>query len=736
MFINFFCFFTFASFVEVNIVMSSTADAYTYSDSTSSSSSQPVYTSKQWSYSIDQSNSNYSSRQIVFDLSGFYNSQRFINPQEMFILFPVVTTLSANSGDAGPGTGLGAAPHLSAINTGAALGQSTGQHTWRDNGGAITSQFAYGPKSGNWNLIQSMQVQVDGKDVIQLTPNINYHASFCANTTWSKSDLDKNGGVVGFFPDAADSWMMNSNGTYSNFGYGVCNNALPGSFQPTLYPGMEMPDSTAGSTLGILGQVFGSSHECATACGENAPFFERMKRTNRLDPVISGSVASSVHINGGPTSFFEPKYGKVGIVPQTTTDATLENHMYATPAAILGAEVIVGTDADKAHAFRQTMTTCVVRFKDICDLFGKLPLTRGLYMRVTINVNTGYIRLGWTGAMTTTPADPATALPLRPQYGSITQNTFPATCPIMLAPTHASALSIASKAGADPLPITINRPFLSTFLSVYPTDANIQIYPGLARDIGSCKATELILSVAIGKPDPIHKQIASTLALKDHPLQNCRIYAPIIDMEPALITSYITNFTNHAVYYKDVLQFSIAGVKSSGLINTVLANGIVNAKRLVIIPFYHDDTAVAASTFGTKIPFEPLSCFSSAPGTCAPMNSLIDFNIQVSNMNIFQRNISYSFENFIEEMSPANAINGGLDTGLTSGLVGIHEWTQAYKYYVVDLSRRLAGDNTPKSITVLGRNGSSHTVDYYCYVEYERHLSLNVESGHISVSSN
>jgi hypothetical protein len=87
-------------------------------------------------------------------------------------------------------------------------------------------------------------------------------------------------------------------------------------------------------------------------------------------------------------------------------------------------------------------------------------------------------------------------------------------------------------------------------------------------------------------------------------------------------------------------------------------------------------------------------------------------------------------------MSSANAINGGLDTGLTSGLIGYREWANNYRYYVVDLSRRLAGDNTPKSVTFMGLNASEFTVDYYCFIEYERHLELDVESGHISVSSN
>jgi hypothetical protein len=87
-------------------------------------------------------------------------------------------------------------------------------------------------------------------------------------------------------------------------------------------------------------------------------------------------------------------------------------------------------------------------------------------------------------------------------------------------------------------------------------------------------------------------------------------------------------------------------------------------------------------------------------------------------------------------MGVCNAINGGLDTGLTSGLIDYQRWMNLYRYYVVDLSRRLAGDNTPKSITVMGRNGSNFAVSYFVFIEYERHLEIDVESGHISISSN
>lgn len=42
-------------------------------------------------------------------------------------------------------------------------------------------------------------------------------------------------------------------------------------------------------------------------------------------------------------------------------------------------------------------------------------------------------------------------------------------------------------------------------------------------------------------------------------------------------------------------------------------------------------------------------------------------------------------------MGLCNSINGGLDTGLTSGLIDYQKWINCYRYYVVDLSRRLAG---------------------------------------------
>ena len=258
----------------------------------------------------------------------------------------------------------------------------------------------------------------------------------------------------------------------------------------------------------------------------------------------------------------------------------------------------------------------------------------------------------------------------------------------------------------------------------------------MAADCGTVSRTSFILSVSIAKVDPIHVASGLIVSPPDHTVLQSRIWAPIIDMEPALVNSYLLNFKEQAVYYRDVLSFYYPKLEPTADLAFQLANGIVNAKRLIILPFYHKENTTINQSIHPFVPFEPTSPWSSAPGTVAPEFVLGNFNVLISNMNVFQRNQDYGFEHFISEIQGCNALNGGMDTGLTSGMIDLAQWNGGYRYYVVDLSRRLAGDNTPKSITVIGKNRSTLPVDLYFYVEYERHLSLDVESGHISVSSN
>lgn len=700
--------------------MTSAADAYTFDFSTSLKNQQPVYTSKQWSYQIDQNNGSYQSKQIVFDLSGFYNSQRFINPQEMFIALPVVSTLTGG-GNSGTTDGLGAGS-VAGFNTATGVDALGGANNLQ-----VTDQFAFGFKSGYWNLIHSIQIQVDGKDIIQLTPYINYLASFEAITTWSNTDVAKYGAIEGFLPDKSDSWNANLAGSASTYGIGVCNNTLPPANQVPLYP---YSDPSAVHQRSTLSALYGAISSTATSSQEslasaNDAFYKRMQTTNVLLQDATHGINPAIAGLNSAGSIFRPTYGQK-VTTLESTKYALDNYMISEAIAPVASVSATGNDSDSRLAFRQLFTTCVVKFKSFCNLFEKLPLTRGLYMRIIMNMNTGNMIVGTNQAALgdVTAANPL-ALANFPYYTGITSSTFPNTCPLMLSPLVASGLvSIPDAVATNP--DTAGR---------YPNAAGVCVFPGIACDRGTISRSKLILSCSISVPDPIHAQNGLTSSLEAHPLQNCRVYAPIIDMEPELVSQYISQYKQQAVYYRDALWFITPRVTPSSTFNSQVGNGFVNLQRLVIMPFYHDDTLAASSSLPI-CPFEPSSPWSSAPATVAPKCDLVDFNVLVSNMNIFQRNINYSFEHFLEEMGLCNAINGGLDTGLTSGLIDYYQWQNNYRYYVVDLSRRLAGDNTPKSLTVIGKNASLVTVDYFYFLQYRRHLTIDIETGHITVSSN
>lgn len=731
-------------------------DRFTLLDSNSTNNVQPCFNSKQWSYQTDQNNGSYGAKQVIFDLAGFYNNQRWINPKEMFIVLPVLSTLTSISSTNDPalaGSGLGAPPMLART----AAGQPPVTNPdptlmFSDNGAEITNQYSMGFKSGFWHLIRSIQITVDGKDVIQLVPDIGFHASFVANTTWSESDLKKHGALTGYYPDSATSWKIPAPAATTNYGHGVCNNEIPPKQKFYPYPQMETQRLVSAAPNDVRNpsnsrQVFhGSSNFLGTKEIEiNEGLWERMKTTNFMNKLSHVTGLTEEIANG---TYPQTSISLGDLLSDSEAGTFYENHVRCENQTLITNGVVVNTgdDAKSSTAYRQMHTTAIIRFKDICDLFSNLPLTRGLYMRIQIFVNTGNLVVGASGTMASSSVVDAALDTLidskqNPHYSGIRSNSFPGTCPIMLTPIQVSGLSRHSKPAAAANTALPDQHYPGGgFNGTFPVDSNLLLYPGVAADLGTSTRKGLCLSVSIASADPIHKEYGFGSALPSHTLMNCRIYAPIIDLEPSVTKDYILT-KNKAIYYRDVLRFPNMQVPTNLAFNFNIANGLVNAKRLIIIPFYHDSNIESNThTDGYSdfeyMPFEPTSPFDSAPATTAPRAYLTDFNVLISNMNIFQQNINYSFENFIQEMSPVNSINGGLGIGCTSGLIDYNMWVNNYRYYVVDLSRRLAGDNTPKSLSIVGKNSSKYTVDYYCFVEYERHLDLDVETGHISVSNN
>ena len=150
-----------------------------------------------------------------------------------------------------------------------------------------------------------------------------------------------------------------------------------------------------------------------------------------------------------------------------------------------------------------------------------------------------------------------------------------------------------------------------------------------------------------------------------------------------------------------------------------------------LIPFATPGVAGTGLFENVSIPTYQ-SPFDSAPATTCPLAAITNFNVQVAGENVFQQNLQYDYEEFLTEVSSANAINGNCTTGLTSGLIGQYEWDNAYRYYVADVGRRVPAEGgVAKSIQVLGTNNTSISLDFVCIIVFERKIKFNIASSEL-----
>ncbi len=855
----------------------SSADAFALENSMLKTDTTPDFNSKYWTFMNDQNNLNYGTKQVIFDLSGFFNSQRFIDLAEMILVIPIVTTLSPDDLFQNKQTWV-----LNPTQTMDGLGvpQPTAA---ADLGSYEPSQlWAMGFKSGYWNLIYNMSVNVDGIDCVQLTPNINYIASFEAATKWSQSDIAKHGPMCGFLPDDELSWGINPTKVGNANGYGVYNNSLPPDHIQDSFPFIAGQTAITNSTgVAVSGFVnvkpsnsFGRHLNNKNRCHVNRALYERMNQINFYNnPVSQGQQKGTADEH----YLVDPK-----LICQSISD---KSSSYTASALADGCFMVNPTADNNTSSARVWMTTCIIRFKDICPMFNELPISRCMYIRLVINVNTGHMAMyqpnylveepyggsaaaygpgnaaddlknmpylqttsanlasvqkngilqvpnpvtmntavtsTFTGTSSGTPTGtiantiPAGLLAMSvpagisagvarvldtpswltysgatvagpnagltyvgsdaivstgvknfpvisatvtdspllvaqlPKfgYGAIYENSFEYTCPVMLAQAVSSYYT-----NNPPTNTSAGSGVGTATYGLVNQKIEYNPLPGLNCGYYSQYRNGLRLSVAIAKPESTYHPLVSGLSSYAHGLQCCRVYAPTIEMEPSKSVTYLNAHKEQEVRYGDYLSFSLLNVPPAQQFSWQVANGISNMDRITVIPYFQDDTTPqgAAVTTGTgysnvsgtaapgyynfscpSIPYEPRSPFDSAPSTTAPMGYIRNYQVQIANSNLWPRNQDYNFENFLEECSEANAINGGLDTGLTSGLIDYRKWNNNYRYYTANVSRRLAGDNTQKAVNLSGVNDTLYPMDIICYIRYIRSYTLNVLTGRVS----
>jgi len=503
--------------------------------------------------------------------------------------------------------------------------------------------FAASLKNGYHQLINSMSVEITNNQVVNLTNFSNIPINYKLLTSMSVDDERNFGSTIGFSKDTAESIQYQGSAVGNGVGLGECNNVI---------------------TQGLFNPMNGwGSYEQS-----NRGRIERMLKATSYDPTRST-----------PSLFTTP----------ATCNAVAKNFVAQSPGYI------------------NYYITATIPLKILHDVFSKLPLTRGMYMRLIINTN--------TSCSTTV------------NY-AFNNNAFTFT-------------SIATSSQFNSVPYMVSPLTTATQYQSNGTPAVNGTGQGLALGItgaASNGAGSFQMSIGIGKS-------FNTTTSFSHVLTQCRIYACMYTMTPLYEELYMKTNPVKDIHYTDILSFQVLNIGAGNTFNQLLSNGISRLRWLLIHPMIAataNGTASAANanwvTPGTQIAgmSTPMaSPFSSAPGTCGHGLHIGNFNVLVSGVNIYQSNYLYKFEHWLQEVRGSNCLNGGIPIGLSSGLISQSDFESAYPFVYVDLSRRAsqANDDISRSIQIVGQNLASCAVDYYCFVGYERQITISTGTGSLVI---
>ena len=476
------------------------------------------------------------------------------------------------------------------------------------------NNFAASLKNGYTQLIHSMNVEIANNSVVSTTSYSNMAINYNLLTSQSREDELNLGATIGFSKDDALSLRYFADAA-SATGLGECNNVITRSnFNPT-------------SGYGLSG------------FNQNSGRLQRMVNSTSYDPIMETTENLSNVQSSGKNYSLRDNLSVSGVAG-TKTGLVVNYYIIATiPLNILS------------------------------DLFAKMPLVKGVYLKITLNLNAGCSTNFTIGGAGTT-------------FTSVTSSSQNGVVPYMISP-----LGVGNGFNA----------------------------------VGTTPCTAAQLSIGVARN-------AFSGTTYTHPtLTQCRLYACLYDLSPAAETMYLSKLPSKVIKYNDFLSFQTLGVGAGSNFSQVLTNGVSRLRKLVGI------TQVAsgsnfAGTAGTIAPMN--SPFTSAPATCTGQ-AVTNFNVLVSGVQLYAQNYNYGVEHFLQELRKVNSINGGSQLGLSSGLLSQTDFENGYRFITADLSRKPseAIDNISKSVQVIGTNAGLYPVDIFWFVFYEREIEIDIQTG-------
>lgn len=508
------------------------------------------------------------------------------------------------------------------------------------NAALLATDYILALKNSNYNLIHSIQIEYSNSNVIQLTPYINTYLNFKLHSEISYEDECINGPTINYSKDTSTSWRYEPAAVGSPYGRGLCNNA--------------------------------NSNTKISSCSENSGeiFNEGMRnRQNNYQRAIATPL----------------------VIPNNRSVIYGANNANVKQT---GQNII-----ETAAGYKVYYYDAILRLKDL-PFFNKLPLIRGCFMKITLNVNQCSFQVA------------------KDALGNLNFN--PA--------------NMSLQGGTNPLMVSAS--VASVAQSVIPNGGNLQaatlaagiIVTNLLPKFEPCGSASmpvsgtLTASLCIGQN---YFNPHSALNLKPLKTQ-CRLYVPTYTMSPQYERDYIA-LGQKKITYLELFSYPVYNVPANSNFTQLVTNGLAKMKRMIVCPF------VSATSHGNEnggASFSPLvSPFTCEPSTCSPY-LMTQYNVLLGGLQIYPQNVTYTYEMFLNEMNGQAGINANKTTGLCSSRISQIDYNNTYGYLVTDLSRRLPeDDSTAMSVSISGFNAGAKPLDLHIYIEYEKQITIDLLSG-------
>jgi hypothetical protein len=353
----------------------------------------------------------------------------------------------------------------------------------------------------------------------------------------------------------------------------------------------------------------------------------------------------------------------------------------------------------------QISVMATIYLKHICGFFNMVPLLKGVFMKLTMNLNNAQTTVTITAG---------------------TQGNAGAVPPTVGTTSFISAYdAVVPVGGVNPIMIPSFRTGSyelqgsQTLNTVNPARVVIVQQAGVYYYNLSVGST-LIGAVpnALGLPVGTG-QLSKSIYL----------YVPAYTFNPVFEQAYLSNPIKQ-IKYTDVYQYQVLRINSGQPFNNLITNGIANIKSVTIIPFFSSNNTEGTTPYNSITPEYQSPYDSAGCGTTAPMVTLGNFNVQISGQNAIYNTQRYTFEEFNNQLYGQNAVNGGLTDGLTSGLIGYQDFLQSYCYYYVNVERMLPVEQSvPKSVQIIGTNYSTQVIDLWVFIEYGVEINIDLQTG-------